>query len=141
MLRFSAVLSSPHPTPAWPPWRPRLLNLPLYKARPSCAPNKERKTRTNAGKVSPVSLDGLHTEHRSIPGKNLFSYQLRPATEAFRKTERREKPREKVRARERMWNVSHFHFSQRAVDGSAGRATVRPSWRPGLSPGSANDQL
>lgn len=59
---------------------------------------------------------------------------------AFRKTERREKPRERARVRERMQNVLHFHFCWRAMDGRAGRATVSPGWRLGLSPGSAIDQ-
>lgn len=66
---------------------------------------------------------------RFVPGKNLFSRQLRPASKAFRKTQRGEKPRE-GEGEGRMQNVSvpvsPGEPRTLQLDGGAG-------WRPGES--------
>lgn len=70
-----------------------------------------------------------HIEHRSISGKNLFSHQLKPATKAFRKTEKRKTEREGKSEGANAECVSFLFLKRTRASQSgsgAGWAPVRP---------------
>lgn len=118
------------PSPRRVPWKANASQPPSLQSKTSVGSQRGEENPNKLSKGQPCQPGQPGTQHRSIPGKNLFSHQLKPAMKAFRKTEKRKTEREGKSEGANAECVSHFCFSRELwaskLDGRAGWAPVRP---------------